>query len=171
MKSKKSIVLIVMLLIVSLFSMGCVKKAQEKIGTKIGEKVIEKATGGEVNIDTEDGMSIEMEDGAVKTGENLEWPQERMGSLPKPDATIKSITQIEDSSTSVILSFDKKNGGSDYMQKLIDLGYEQTSLSESEDHLMYMGTKDEDDTAIIFNYQPSEEYGSITLIQDNEKED
>lgn len=168
MKKRKVLILIAMLLSILIFTTGCMKKVEEKIGQKIGEKIVEKATDGQVKLDTKDGFSIEMEGGSMKTGENLEWPKESMGSLPKPKATIVSITELkEDESTSVILNFDKKNGGSDYMEKLIDLGYVQRSLNKSDEHIMFMGAKD-DDTAVIFNFQPNEEYGSITIMRNNE---
>lgn len=168
MKSKKSIIIITMLISISLFSVGCADKIEEKIGNKIGEKIVEKATDGEVDVDTKDGVSIETEDGSMKTGENLEWPKESMGSLPKPKATIINITDLkEEDSTSVILNFDKKNGGPNYMEKLIDMGYIQRTLNKSNDSVMYMGVKD-DNTAVIFSYQPEEEYGSITLSRNND---
>ncbi|MDY0235533.1 MAG: hypothetical protein RBR71_05865 [Gudongella sp.] len=168
MKSRKVVMLIAIVLGIALFSTGCAKKIEEKIGGKIVEKVIEKATGGEVDIDTNDGVSIEVEGGSMKTGDNLDWPKDSMMSLPKPKGNILSISEIkEQETTSVILNFDNENGGDAYLQDLLDTGYIQRSINKSEDFVMFTGYK-EDNTVVMLSYQPNEEYGSITIIRNDE---
>ena len=170
MKTKKSIILIALLLSISLFTTACSNKIEEKIGGKIAEKAIEKATDGEVdvNVDSKDGVSIEMGEGSMEMGENLDWPKDSMGSLPEPKATIVSITELkEENSTSLILSFNKKDGGADYMDKLIDLGYIQTSIVKSEMGNIYTGVKD-DNSVVMLSYQTDEEQGSLMYMRDND---
>lgn len=168
MRSKKVIILIGMLLSVSLFATACGQSVEEKIGNKISEKIIEQATDGEVDVDTKDGLSIETEDGSVKAGENLKWPKESMGALPKPKATIISISEIkEEDSTSIILEFDKDNGGAEYMDQIIDLGYIETMLNRSDDYIMYLGVKD-DNTSIGYTYYEDERQGTIMIYRDND---
>lgn len=165
MKKNKLFTLFPLLLSVSLFLVGCGDKIEETLT----EKVIEQGTDGEIDIDSKDGeVSFGTEDGSLTTGENLEWPKESMGSLPEPDATFLSITDLkEEDATSVILTFDKNDGGSDYMEELIDLGYVQRSFTKTETNIMYMAVK-EDNTSIILNYDTVEGNGSITLSRNND---
>ncbi|NLY35794.1 MAG: hypothetical protein GX046_01015 [Tissierellia bacterium] len=168
MKAKKLITLLAMLLIFTLITVGCTQKIEEKIGGKIVEKIAEKTTDGNVQIDTKDGVSITTDGGTMQSGENLKWPGESMGSLPEPKATIISILQLEEeNSTMVILSFEKDNGGADYMEKIADLGYIQRMLTKSDESVMYLGVKD-DNTALMFNYDPTDLQGSITLMRDDD---
>lgn len=167
MKSKKGIVLITLFLSLAFFSTACTQKIEEKIGGKIVEKAIEKASGGEVSIDTKDGIKIEMEDGYLISGENLEWPKESMMSLPEPKGNILSITEInKEDATSVILNFEE-NGGDDYLKQLIDLGYVQQMLNKTEDITTFTGFKD-DNTMVMLNYQQNNEGGSIMILRNNE---
>lgn len=168
MKNKRSLILIIMLVVISLFTTGCMKKVQEKVGTKIGEKIIEKATGGEVEMSTKDGLSIETKDGSMKTGENLPWPEDSMKPLPKPDAQIISIVELQnDNASSVILKFNKKNGADDYLQSLIDMGYMQQMKNVMGETVMYMGFRD-DNTQVTFQRNSENNSGSISLSKDSE---
>lgn len=168
MKRRKSIILIALFLSIALFSTGCAKKLEEKIGGKIVEKAIEKASGGEVTIDTKDGVSIEMEGGSMTTGDNLEWPKESMMSLPKPKANILSISELkEQDSTAVIVDFDNENGGDEYLQEVLDSGYVQKSINRSEGIVLFTGYKD-DNTIVMLSYQPNEKYGNISIVRNDE---
>lgn len=65
----KNMMLLPILLSISLFTIGCGDKIEEKIT----ETVIEKATDSEVDLDMKDGeASFETEGGSLKTGENLD---------------------------------------------------------------------------------------------------
>lgn len=167
MKNKRSILLIIIVLILSVFSTGCMNKVKETIGTKAAEKMIEKATDGEVEIDTKDGVSIETKDGSMKTGENLEWPEEDMNPLPKPDAQVFSLVKLDDNATTVILKFNKQNGGDDYLQRIIDMGYIQTTKSDMGEMVIFMAVND-DNTDIMFTRNLEDDSGSITLNKDSE---
>lgn len=165
MKIKKYLVLFPLLLTVLLFSLGC----GDTIKENITEKAIEKITDGQVDIDTKDGeVSVGTDDGGLKVGEDLEWPKESMGSLPEPDASIMSIADLqEDDSTTVILEFNEKDGGDDYMQKLQDQGYIQQSFTKSEMGTMYMAAKD-DNTLVALSYDGVENTGSIMFNRDDD---
>lgn len=91
-----------------------------------------------------------------------------MASLPKPDAQIVSIAEMqEEEATVIILVFNDKDGGSDYMKKLSDIGYVQRSITKSEGSVMYMEAKD-DNTSVMLSYEPTEGNGSITLSRNDE---
>lgn len=112
--------------------------------------------------------SFETEGGSLKTGENFDWPKDSMASLPKPDAQIVSIAEMqEEDATAIILIFNDKDGGSDYMKKLSDIGYVQRSITKSEGSVMYMEAKD-DNTSVMLSYEPTEGNGSITLSRNDE---
>lgn len=140
MKNKKYFAILPLLLSMSLFLFGC----GDSIKETITEKTIEKITDGEVDIDTKDGkVSFGNEDGSVTAGENLEWPKESMGSLPEPD------------------------GGSDYMEELLDNGYVQSSFTKMDTMYMYMFAK-EDNTSVMLNFDSIEGGGSITFVRNDE---
>lgn len=170
MKSRKVTILIVIILSISLFSIACAEKVEEKIGKKIGEKVIEKATDEDVNIDTKDGFSIETESGSVSAGENLPWPKDQVGSLPKPEASVISIIKVdeEEDSRAITVVFDKKDGGFDYIEEVIDSGYQQTMISKNQAIINYGGVKD-DNTSVSIGYIPEENQGTIIFAR-NSKE-
>lgn len=167
MKSKTYLTILPVLVFISLFAVGCGNKIEETLT----EKVIERVTDGEVDVDVDskDGkVSIGTDDGSLTTGENLDWPEDNMASLPKPDATIYSISDIQEgNATSIILTFNKKDGGFDYMQQLLDLGYVQRSYTKSADSLMYMAVKD-GNTSVMLSYETEEGNGSITLSRDDD---
>ena len=169
MKNRKAIFLVLIVLAISVFATGCMDKVNEKIGTKIGEKVLEKALGEDVKIDTKGNtMSIGTKDGGFQVGEDLDWPADKMSPLPKPKGNVVSITEIaENKTTSVIISFKDKDGPRDYLKKIKDLGYVESSVTESEGYFLYTGFKD-DNTQVMFQAEHSEQNGILTLTKDSE---
>lgn len=169
MKNKKFIFLILIVILISLFATGCVDKVKEGIGSKIGEKVLEKALGEDVKIDKKDNsMSIGTKGGGLQIGEDLEWPDDKMKPLPKPKGKVVSITDLtENKTTSVIISFKDKDGPRDYLEKIEDLGYVESSLTESEGYFLYTGFK-EDNTQVMFQAEHLEQNGILTLTRDSE---
>lgn len=168
MKTKKYILFVSIMVGILIFASGCGKSMEERIGEKVSEKVLEKATGGDVDVDTKDGVSIETEEGSMKTGEDLGWPESSMAQLPEPNAKVVSITEVkEEDAITVMLAFDKKDGGSKYMEELIDIGYVERSTSKSDQNITFTGVK-EDGTAVIFSYEPDGEFGNIMFYRDND---
>lgn len=165
MKNRKHLILIPLLLVSTLFLPACGSAIKESLT----EKAIEQLTDGEVDIDTKDGeVSFGTEDSSLKAGEDLDWPAESMASLPEPEASIMSITDLkEENSTTVVLLFDKEDGGLDYMQELEDLGYVQRSYTKMEMGIMYLAAKD-DNTLVALTYDTVEGSGSITLTKNDD---
>ena len=169
MKGKKSILLIILVLIVSIISTGCAKKISEKIGTEVGEKILEKALGDDVKVDSKDDkVSITTKDGSLQVGSDLNWPTDEMKPLPKPKAQVVSISDFgAEKSISVTINFSDSKGPREYLQAIKDLGYIETSMSESEDFFSFMGYK-EDNTQVMIFSQESGEGTVISLTKDSE---
>ena len=70
MKHRTFIIFVLLLVVFSTFITGCQKKIEEKVT----EKIIEDATGAEVDI-SKDTTTIKTEKGETKIGENQKWPK------------------------------------------------------------------------------------------------
>ncbi len=169
MKRRKSIILILIVLAISVFTTGCMNKVKESIGSKIGEKVLEKALGEDVKIDTKSNtMSIGTKDGSFQVGENLDWPTDKMKPLPKPKAKVVSITDMgAENSITVMVNFSDSKDTEDYLQKIKDLGYVESGTTESSGFSSFVGYKD-DNSQVTFAYIGTGEGTSITLTRDSE---
>lgn len=165
MKLKKRLILLPIFLSFLLFSLGCGNTIKESIT----EKVIEKVTDGQVDVNTKEGeVSFGADEGSLKVGENLEWPKNKFDSLPEPDANIMSITELEEGeSTSVILQFNKEDGAPDYIERLEALGYIQQALTKTGTTTIYSAAN-KDNSLVIFSHDTEENSGSITYSRDND---
>lgn len=166
MKHNRLIIFIAIVLAVSVFSTGCAKKISEKIG----EKVLEKALGDDVKINTKDNtVSIDTKDGSLQMGSDLDWPTDKLKPLPKPKGEVTSITDLGIENTiSVSVNFSDPKGPRDYLKKIQDLGYIQSTISESEGFFSYIGYKD-DNTQVSFYSMDSGEGAMITLTTESEE--
>ena len=159
MIKKKHVLLITIILIISILSVGC-KSAEEK--------VIEKALGEDVKTDTNNNeASIEKPDMTLESGENLEWPADKMYPLPNPDAKINTLIEsVEENLTVVHIEFNEPGLARDYIQKVKDLGYIEGSMREEEGTFEFIGYK-EDNTEVSINYLEMREVGYISLKRDS----
>ena len=83
MRFKKGMILIAILLIISLIAIACTDSAEES--------QIENSTDESIELDEVDETS----DKEVENQEYLDWPAERMGDLPEPQAKVISVDEIE----------------------------------------------------------------------------
>lgn len=76
MFKKISIVVLVIALILSLASCGAKQKLNDKIAEKVTEGIVNKATGGDADVDLKDGkITLKGEDGEKVTFGETEWPK------------------------------------------------------------------------------------------------
>lgn len=173
MFSNKKILLILIVLIVSVLSMGCMNKIEEKIGTSIGEKIVEKTTGQEIDVDTdEQSVTMKSEGMTVQSGENLDWPSDKMGNLPDPGGNIISIAEIEEgNSTRVMTEFgeDEEVDVKEYIKQVEDLGYVEGSINESDIAYLYIGYKEES-TRVGIDYMAMFNTISVWYAEDDDED-
>jgi len=147
MKRKIFILFILLTIIISSLTTGCKKKIEEKIA----EKIIEGTTGGKVDIN-KDTTTIKTEQGETKIGENLKWPNDKMGNLPEVKASITMVMEDKEATLGMIYFSDMKEGDAEkYIEAIKELKYESVFETSSGDGFMYSG-KDEDGSEVVFSY-------------------
>lgn len=145
---KKSTMLIVLLLSISIIITSCTNPVDEK-DAEIPEKE-------NINIDSPKETSDE---------KKAEWPVERMGDLPEPQAKVISVTELEgEGSMYLVLEFDDPNSGKDYLEKLISMGYEKVFSGDGENFVTYTGAK-RDNSEIVLMYRLDDEPGSLIYTE------
>jgi hypothetical protein len=114
-------VAVVLLVVIIAFSLCSCRKVEEKIAEESAEKLLEKALGADVEI-TKDGGKVKVGGTTVESGENLPWPKEAMGDLPKPEGKITLVMENEkDKSCSVYIAEFEPDDAAKYVNKLKEM--------------------------------------------------
>lgn len=94
----------------------------------------------------------------------LDWPKDKMGDLPKLDATIQAAV---DSGNGYVISFTKlsKKDAEDYVKDLKLEGFEASLDSATSDAIMFYGTND-DEAFVMFVYDVGDEAGTLTYAEE-----
>jgi hypothetical protein len=161
MKGKIIIIFILLTATFSTLITGCQKKAEEKMA----EKIIEDATGAEVDI-SGDTTTIKTEKGETKIGENQKWPKDKMGDLPELKANITMVMEDYDKEKDINLGmvyFDslKKDDAEKYLGYIKELKYESFFEVFNDDGFIYSG-KNEDGAEVVFSYTDDGGTGSLS---------
>jgi len=176
-KFKFIAIAVAMLLILT----GC--KLKEKISENIVEGVLEKATGGEADIEVDggdisytdgegevtikkdEGVIVEGEDGSViSSGSEYTWPEGQAADyLPKYEGGKITFIMNSQESCMIFIEGTNKDEYKSYVEKITDKGYSiDTVESAAEDMLLYYA-KSEQEIAVSVCYVPSEKTLQITL--------
>ena len=161
MKGKIIIIFILLTATFSTLLTGCQKKAEEKMA----ERIIEDATGAEVDI-SGDTTTIKTEKGETKIGENQKWPKDKMGDLPELKANITMVMEDYDKEKDINLGmvyFDslKKDDAEKYLGYIKELKYESFFEVFNDDGFIYSG-KNEDGAEVVFSYTDDGGTGSLS---------
>lgn len=161
MKGKIIIIFILLTATFSTLLTGCQKKVEEKMA----EKIIEDATGAEVDI-SGDTTTIKTEKGETKIGENQKWPKDKMGDLPELKANITMVMEDYDKEKDINLGmvyFDslKKDDAEKYLGYIKELKYESFFEVFNDDGFIYSG-KNEDGAEVVFSYTDDGGTGSLS---------
>lgn len=167
MKRRPFIIFILIITVFTVFMTGCKKKIEDKIT----EKIVEKTTGAQVDID-KGTTTIKTGEGTTQTGQNLKWPKDKMGNLPELKANINTVLENKEKTIGMIY-FDglKKDDAIKYVNSIKKLNYKSLLETTSSDGFMYSG-KDEDGSEVVFSYL-NDGTGSISytdkpfMFQDN----
>lgn len=120
-KGMKSVFLILLSLLIVVFPLSGCKKAGDRIGEEIGEglteKFIEGMTGGNADLDIEEGK----------------WPKDMPAKVPEFDKgkidTSSSFTVSGQTQMSILINEVKEKDYNEYVQKLLRAGF--VSVMES----------------------------------------
>ncbi len=151
------------------FSVSACGKATDKLSEKIAEKSLEGATGGDIDIDGDDGsFSIKTEDGefSSKTSQDLpdDWPSDILpipGGMEIANVTQTKVDTAEQSSVYLEGSGDLKELLASYADGFEDNDVEIAMQSTAGNSGMVIGTKGGNN----YNVNASvDEDGALTLI-------
>lgn len=147
MNRKTILITIIFITIIAILLTGCKQKIEEKIT----EKVIESATGADVDID-KDNAVITTPEGTTQMGSNIEWPKDKMGDLKELKANITMFTEDKENTYSYIMfeGLDKSDAEK-YLESIKELGYNSVYEITSADGFTYIG-KNEDGYEVSFFY-------------------
>lgn len=139
---------------------GC-GRVQDKIAEKATEGIVEKATGGQVDI-TKDGVKVQKDGANFEAGKDLKWPKEAMGDLPEPKAKITAVLNAEGGKGGTVayngMSLEDAKA---YAAKLKELGY-KGGLSISDADLVSHNGTNSSDASVMFTYNIGPNEGGIT---------
>lgn len=177
----KRVALFIIIAMTSVLLAGC--NMEDKISEKIAEEMIEKSSGGEVDVDidgedvtytTEEGevtvtnddstFVIEGEDGSsMQSGDNVEWPTDQAAAyLPKCSAGKVSYLMNSDESCIIMLDEVSQEDYDQYEQAIKDAGYTNNAVeSTAEDMVLYSGASADGVTVTVY-ISPSEAVMQIT---------
>lgn len=159
MKIRKMLGILLVVVLVLSFS-GC-SKITEKIAEKGMEKLVENATGAEVDI-SKDGAKIEVDGGSIQSGDNLKWPKDAMGDLPEPKAKVTFIMAGEaGKGGSVTISEFDEDDAKKYVEKLKDMGFKEVLNIQDSESIVFGGTSD-NGAQVNFAYSPDSKEATIT---------
>jgi len=155
---KKYAVILIIVLLAGIFVSGC----RKSVGDRIAENVLEDMTDADVDI-SGDGknVTIETEEGSFSAGEDIHWPGESLGDLPKPDATIIGVVDNGEQGCSAAFKEMSKADAEQYVESIKALGYTGNVMNMSDDEsIFYMGST-EDGAIATFTYTIETEEGLI----------
>lgn len=160
--------LLAITLILSLSGCGLKEKAQQKVGEKLAEKILEGAGGSDVDLDLDgDKVVIKGKDGEKMVFGDTEWPNSGIAkSIPEfKDGTVTSVMEINDS---FMISLEDVAEGDfeKYLAKIKKDFTEESYEMKSEGHMTF-GAQNSKGIGVSLTYT-EENTLSITLVQSEE---
>lgn len=168
--SKTAVTIIVIVVVVlAILSIGGYLVSRfllNKVAEQTTESLIEGATGGKVDIDSEgEDFSIETEDGSYSMTGKDEWPEDMPSSVPKftyGSIEISSKSSSGDSASWSVSFTDVKSGAYDsYTSELEKSGWSETgNMSSGGSQIANM---ENSEYYLIFTYDANENSGSLVV--------
>ncbi len=159
MKKRNRILACVLFAFLMFGLLGC-GSIEDKIAEKATEKIVESATGAQVDID-KGSVKVEGEGGSFEAGENMAWPQDAMGDLPEPKATVTGVIRAGEESCTVTFTEMASDDAREYVAVLTEMGYKNGMNIADQESLMLAGTKD-DGSSLSFIYNITAKEGTVT---------
>jgi hypothetical protein len=160
------IIVVVVLAILSIGGYLISRFLLNKVTEQTTESLIEGATGGKVDIDSDgDEVSVETEDSSYSMNGKSEWPSDMPASVPEftygtVEASSKS-SSGEDTSWSVTFTDVNSGAYDNYTAALKNAGWNETgNLSSSGSQISNM---ENDEYYLIYTYDSSDNSGSLVV--------
>jgi len=165
MFKKLIVILLTVLMMLSLASCGIKKSVDEKIAEKVTEGIVNKATGGEVDLDIKDGqLTVKGEDGEKVSFGDTKWPEGQTADLLPKFKKGKIITTINaDKACMVMLENVELQDYNKYVEELKSSGFSnEVSEYSSETNHNFMA-KSNETTYVVVMYDSENKTISINL--------
>ena len=161
MKRNKLLFLIVLVLIVSVFIMGCSDDGKDKVDANITDNIVEKDTDKELplEVETADKPEDEEDYGIIIDGE--EWPTEAMDDIPQLIGKITSASVVTDL-RHIKMESVKKKDAENFIKELKALGFTVEPGESNSNTMIVYNAKHEDKRGITFGW--SKDKGEVDLI-------
>ena len=172
-KKKSNSTLLIVIIIVVVFLIGLsvggylisqtlTKKANEGVI----EKMIESGTGGKVNIDSKNkDVTIKTDEGTIKAGENVSWPNDMPSDIPKFTAgklTMATKINTNPKGWSILVSDVENSNFIDYQAKLKAAGWAEVSSTSFGVSIVQM---EKDNRKLTLSYDGSSKGVSLTISE------
>ena len=183
-RTLQTVMVLILILAMFLVLTGC-SAIFKGIGGKIGDEIseqIDKVTDDLNETTKEDETTEDANETTTTTTKSevtttetttavidsgIEWPQDKMGDLPKIDSPIKGVMKGE-YGTIVTFAGVTKEAAKKYIEGLKDLGYEAMVETEDSEVITFYGSKAVDDKTanIMFTYDVEEQTAMLTYTED-----
>jgi len=162
---KTIVILLATLMMLSLASCGVRQSMDEKIAEKVTEGVMNKATGGEANIDIDKGeLTLKGEDGEKITFGGNKWPEGDAAKLI-PEFKKGKIVSAMNSDKACTIAIEQVEG-KDYMQyleKLKDRGFTNDVSEFTSESSHSYGAHLNEKTMVFVLYDTQQQVLTISL--------
>ncbi|MBU7006511.1 hypothetical protein [Phosphitispora fastidiosa] len=162
MKKENRILALLLFAFLMFGLLGC-SSIEDKIAEKATEKIVEGATGAQVDVD-KGSVKVEGEGGSFEAGQDMDWPQDAMGDLPEPKAAVTGVIKAGAESCTVTFTEMVSDDAKEYIAALTELGYKDGMNIADQESLMLAGTKD-DGSSVSFIYNITAKEGTVTYTK------
>lgn len=162
---KISVILLSIIVMLTLASCGVRQSLDEKIAEKVTEGVVNKATGGEANIDIGKGeLTLKGEDGEKITFGEGKWPKGEAAGLIPEFKKGKIITAVNSNKAcNIMLEQVEEKDYKQYVEELKDRGFINDAAEFTSGSSQSYGAHLNENTMAFVLYEAEEQVLTISL--------
>jgi len=160
-----------MLALVVAFTLLAAAGCKKSPGEKAVENMIEKATGGQAEVDASSGtLKIKTAEGETQIGALTEWPSDLPGDLPKFDGRLQSAIKMSGADgAGWIISITEVDEAAvtEYVQTLKAAGWNEAFSTTANTSLMVQLMKENASVMLSFAKDKGELGLSVSITKEN----
>lgn len=117
---------------------------------------------------SKNSSTVKTDEGEIVAGDSVDWPDDNMGDLSEPDATITAIVK-DDTTGNCTVAFSEmsKDDATKYLTKLKDLGYQSIMEVNDTDGIMFSG-QNAKGILVTFTYNYTAKEGTVSYVVDSD---
>lgn len=165
MFKKTIVILLTILIMLTLASCGARQSLDDKIAEKVTEGVINKATGGEANIDIDKGeLTLKGEDGEKITFGESKWPKGEAANLIPEFKKGKIVTSANsDKACNIMIEQVEEKDYKQYVEELKDRGFTNDVAEFTSGSSQSYGAHLNENTMVFVMYDIKQQVLTISL--------